>query len=101
MDTTRMWAKLTLVVKPDLINEAKSMFEKTNVQITDNGQRHLGAAIGTQEFIETYAAQVITKWVSQIDSLAAVACSSPHATYTAFILGAIGRWVYPDENCRC
>jgi len=37
--------KTHLVVKPDLIDEAKSMFENTNVQITVNGQRHLGVAI--------------------------------------------------------
>ena len=77
-------------MKPHLIDEAKSMFENTNVQITVDGQRHLGATIGTQEFIETYAAQMITKWISEIDSLATVAYSS-HAAYTAFVYGPIGR----------
>jgi len=80
-----------LVVKPDLVDETKTMFEDTNVQITVNGQRHLGAAIGIQEFIEAYVAQMITKWISEIDSLVAVACSYPHAAYSAFVHGVIGR----------
>ena len=37
-------------------------------------------------------------WVSEIDSLAAVACPYPHAAYTAW-----GHWKMgiSDENCRC
>jgi len=35
---------------------------------------------------------MIMKWISEIDSLAAVACSYPHAAYTAFVHGAIGRF---------
>ena len=42
-------SKTHLVVKPELVSEAKKMFENTEVQISTNGQRHLGAAIGTHE----------------------------------------------------
>ena len=49
-------SKTHLVVKPELVNKANRMFKNTDVQISTNGQRHLGAAIGTHEFIETYAA---------------------------------------------
>ena len=71
------------------------MFENTNVQISTNGQRHLGAAIGTQEFIEAYAEQKIEKWVNEIESLTETARTHPHAAYAAFVHGAIG---VPDEN---
>ena len=77
-----------MIVKPELADEAKKMFENTNVQISTNGQRHLGAAIGTQEFIEAYAAQKIEKWVKEI------ARTHSHAAYAAFVHGAIGRWLY-------
>ena len=87
-------SKTHLVVKPELVNEAKRMFKNTDVQISTNGQRHLGAAIGTHEFIETYAAQKIAKWVNEIESLTAIARTHPHAAYTAFVHGAIGRWLY-------
>ena len=58
-------SKTHLVVKPELVNEAKQIFENTEVQISTNGQRHLGAT-KTQEFIEAYAAQKIAKWVNKI-----------------------------------
>ena len=54
----------------------------------------LGAAIGTHEFIEAYAAQKMEKWVNEIESLTAIARTHPHAAYTAFVLGVIGRWLY-------
>ena len=55
--------KTHLIVKPELANEANRIFDNTNVQISTNGQRHLGAAI---RFIEAYAAQKIVKWVNEI-----------------------------------
>jgi hypothetical protein len=72
-------SKTHLVVKPELASEAKRIFENTDVQISTNGQRHLGAAIGTIEFMEAYAAQKIVKWVGEIESLTAIARSRPHA----------------------
>ena len=87
-------SKTHLVVKPELVNKAKRMFKNTDVQISTNGQRHLGAAMGTQELIETYGAQKIAKWVNEIESLTAIARTHPHAAYTAFVHGAIGRWLY-------
>ena len=87
-------SKTHLVAKPELVSKAKKMFENTEVQISTNGQRHLGAAIGTHEFIEAYAAQKIEKWVNEIESLTAIACTHPHAAYAAFVHGVIGRWLY-------
>ena len=87
-------SKTHLVVKPELVSKAKKMFENTEVQISTNGQRHLGAAIGTHEFIEAYAAQKIEKWVNEIESLTAIAHTHPHAAYAAFVHGVIGRWLY-------
>ena len=96
-------SKTHLVVKPELVNEAKRIFENTNVQISTDGQRHLGAAIGTQEFIEVYAAQKVGKWLNEIKSLTAIARTHPHAAYAAFVHGVIGRWLYLmrtiDINC--
>lgn len=44
-------SKIHLVVKPELVDEAKRILVNTNGQISTNGQRHLGAAVGTREFI--------------------------------------------------
>ena len=46
--------KTVLIVKPHLLPVANSIFGGTNVQITDQGQRHLGAALGSHDFAEEY-----------------------------------------------
>ena len=80
--------------KPEFAREATKIFDNTDVQISTDGQRHLGAAMGTIEFMEAYAAQKIAKWVSEIESLSAIARSHPHAAYAAFVHGINGRWLY-------
>ena len=42
--------KTVLIVKPHLFSVANSLFSGTKVQITERGQRHLGAAPGSQDF---------------------------------------------------
>ena len=90
--------KSHLIVKPELAAEAKKMFHNTNVQISTNGQRHLGAAIGTQEFIEAYAAQKIEKWVNEIESLTEIARTHPHAALCGFCPWSHWEMAVPDEN---
>ena len=36
----------------------------------------------------------VQSWVSEVSALAQVAASRPHAAYSAFTHGLIGRWVY-------
>ena len=45
-------AKTYLIVKPQLYDSAKQLFQDTNVQITCNGQHNVGATIGTWLFTE-------------------------------------------------
>ena len=86
--------KTFLVVKPALVDEANRLFKDSNVKISTTGQRLLGAALGSLEFAEAYAAQKITKWVLELDVLTTIARIYPHAAYTAFSHGMIGRWTY-------
>ena len=44
--------------------------------------------------IEEYVADKVQSWVSEVSALAGIANSRPHATYSAFTHGLIGRWVY-------
>ena len=44
--------KTHLVVEPELMDKATKIFENTEVQVTTQGQRHLGTAIGTSSFAE-------------------------------------------------
>ena len=39
-------SKTWFIVKPRYLKEAKALFQGTNVQITSDGKKHLGATIG-------------------------------------------------------
>ena len=86
--------KNILIVKPEHLTRAQNLFADTNIQITARGQRHLGAVLGSREFAEEYVAVKLQSWVSEVSALAGIANSRPHAAYSAFTHGLIGRWVY-------
>ena len=58
--------KTVLVVKAVHAEKAKQLFEGTDVQIAETGARHLGAAIGDQNFISQYVEQKVQKWCSEL-----------------------------------
>ncbi len=47
-------SKTHLIVKEKFLGKAKQLFSGTNVNITVEGKRHLGAAIGSRKFTEEY-----------------------------------------------
>ena len=52
---TKTW----LIVKEDKLEEAKRMCKDTGIKITSDGMRHLGAAIGSKDFKDSYVLQKI------------------------------------------
>ena len=83
-----------LVVKEEKEIDAATLFKETGVSITLEGKRHLGAAIGKQIFIESYVQRKVSEWVGEIESLSSIATSQPHAAYTAFTHGLVGKGAY-------
>ena len=73
------------------MNEA---FKETAVNATAQGQRHLGAAIGSREYVEEYVNDKVTKWISEITKLAEFAVTQPKASYAAYIFRLKHRWIY-------
>ena len=51
--------KTCLVAKEENIEMAKKVFQGTGISVTEEGKKHLGAAIGTQAFVELYRAESI------------------------------------------
>ena len=88
-------SKSWLIIKdPGKETEARALFEDTPIQITTDGKRHLGAAIGTNDFKEEYVSNMVTEWVRQIRTLTAIAKSQPHAAYSAYIHGEQHKFTY-------
>ena len=86
--------KTYLVVKPGKEDQARKIFEGTAVQITIEGRRYLGGALGTQEFVEKFMADKVSDWSSEVRRLAKFAATQPQAAYAAYTHGLINRWVY-------
>ena len=79
-EPTKSW----LIVKEEKFDEAERVFAGTGVNITTDGKKHLGAAIGSDNFRTVFISDLVEKWVSQIDQLAQIATHEPHAAYTAY-----------------
>ena len=87
-------AKTWLIVKEHNLTEATELFRNTGVSITTEGKRHLGAAIGTRNFVEEYMQQRVATWVLEVEHLSSIAITQPHAAYSAFTHGLLNKWTY-------
>ena len=64
------------------MQEAQRLFSNTGIKLTTDGQRHLGAAIGTSNFCAQYATEKVTKWRNELHRLPNFAKTQPHAAYS-------------------
>ena len=86
--------KCWIISKPDKEASVKEVFKDTAVNVTVEGQKHLGAVIGSREYLEEYVSEKVTNWVSEITKLAEFALSQPQACYAAYTFGLKHRWTY-------
>ena len=86
--------KCWLVVKPEKEGRAKEMFAGTGINITTEGRKHLGAALGSRSYLEQYVGGKVEDWVGEVTRLAEFARSQPQASYAAFTFGLRHRWTY-------
>ena len=60
-------SKSWIVLKnPDKLDDCQRMFESSPINITIEGKRHLGAAIGSVNFKNTYIDEKVGKWTKNI-----------------------------------
>ena len=79
--------KCSLITKSDKEGVARILFDGTAINVTARGHRHLGAALGSREYLEEYVSQKVEDWFAQVVQLAEFAKSQPQASYVAFIFG--------------
>ena len=93
--------KTILVTKAEFAVEARQLFSGTGIEVTATGSRYLGGAIGTPEFVENYMAALATKWSTELELLASLAQTQPHAVYTVFTRGVSHQWNYHIRSTAC
>ena len=86
--------KCWIITKPDREIIVKEAFKGTAINVAVQGQRHLGAAIGSQEYVEEYVNDKVANWISEITKLAEFAVTQPQASYAAYTFGLKHRWTY-------
>lgn len=88
-------SKTWLIVKdPAKIKEAEELFNGTDVNITSEGRKHLGAAIGSDAFKSQFIREKVEEWRNEVVALATIANSEPQLAYSAYIFGLSHKWTY-------
>ena len=84
-----------LILKdPAKLQLARDIFQGTAIKITTEGKRHLGDALGSEDFKTQYVSDKVAKWCEEIHQLAEIAKSQPQAAYAAFTHGEKHRFSY-------
>ena len=86
--------KCWLITKPDKEETTRKVFAGTAVNVSSQGQRHLGAVLGSREYFEDYVNGKVEEWVSEVAKLSEFAATEPQASYAAFTFGLKHRWTY-------
>ena len=80
-------AKTWLLTKPEYLSRAKSEFDNIKVNVTCEGRPHLGAALGTQEYMDKFVEGKVDNWCAELELLSFIAKTQPHAAYAAYTHG--------------
>ena len=93
--------KTHLIVKsPELVDKASELFGNDGVNITTEGQRHIGAALGTERFKKEYVKSKVDCWVRDIQNLSKIAEEEPQAALSAFNVGLSQRWTFIQRTVQ-
>ena len=61
------------------------MFTDTNINITTDGRKHLGAVVGSDTYKVQYIEDLIDDWNTQPKLLSTLTETQPQAAYLAFV----------------
>ena len=94
-------SKSYLVVKEQYLENATETFRGSEVKITTEGKKHLGAAIGSEDFKASYVKSLADNWIDQLNLLSKIAESKPQSAYSAFAGGFKGKRTYYMRTIPC
>ena len=79
--------KCWLIVKPNKYEEAMEAFQNTGINVTTEDRRHLGAPLGSRDFLEDYVNEKAEQWVEEVIKLSEFANSQPQTFFAAYTSG--------------
>ena len=69
--------KCWIIAKPAKEESVGEAFKETSLNVTVQGQKHLGPAIGSREHLEEYVSKKVSSWINDIAKLAEFSPSQP------------------------
>ena len=93
MQDSKSISQHTRVENENLKKKAEDLFG-SSVNITSEGQRHLGAAIGSESFKDAYCTEKVEKWKQELLNLCEIADTHPHMAYSAYVKGYKSKFTY-------
>ena len=88
-------SKTHIILKdPRDIEEVRQLFGVEGIKITVEGQRHIGASIGSDDFKREYVSKKVENWVNDVENLTVIAKDEPQAAFSAFNIALSRRWSF-------
>ena len=87
-------SKTWLVVKKEFQSMATTIFGNTQVNITSEGRPHLGAPVGSSEYVSKFVNDKMQQFSKELKLLSAIAVTQPHAAFAAYTHGLTSKWSY-------
>ena len=76
------------------VDKAHSIYAGTGIQVTCEGQRHLGAVVGSDHDKFQYVSDKVNKWKKDIEQLSKIAVEEPQVALSAFTKCICHRWSF-------
>ena len=86
--------KCWLITKPEKEEIIREIFKETEINITTEGKRHLGAVVGSRSYLNEYVNEKVEEWVKEIINLADFAITQTQESYAVYTFGLKHRWTY-------
>ena len=89
---------IMIITNPEKLDLARQVFGDTGINIDINGERHLGAVIGNQEFKENFVKKKVDKWILDVEQLSSIAKDEPQIALSAFTKALCMRWCFVQRT---
>ena len=87
-----------IVKTAELLEEAREIFRDTGIAIDFQGDRHLGAVIGNQDFKEKYVKKKIDNWIKDVEQLSVIGQDEPQLALNAYTKALCMRWCFVQRT---
>ena len=86
--------KCRIIVKPEKEEAARDLFGQTSTNISIQGHKYLGAALGSRSYLKEYVSEKADDWGCQVVKLVAFAATQLQVYYAAYRFGLRHKWTY-------